>query len=259
LAAAATNRRGATAGLASAALFGLSTPLAKLLLPGTGPVMLAALLYLGAGTGLALATGIGRRRGATEHREAPVRAADAKLLAAVILCGGVVGPVLMLCGLARVSAVVAALLLNLEGPFTMLLAVFLFGEHLGGRGRSGAALIIGGALALTYRPGDLHGDVLGVLAIGAACLSRALDNNLTQRLSLRDPVRIVCIKAFAAGCFNLGLSTALGDSLPRPSGAGRRSAWPSPLASGDYPRPFAGLRSAPPTSSLARFKAIRRI
>ena len=217
LAEAATNRRGAAAGLAAAALFGLSTPLAKLLLPGTGPVMLAALLYLGAGTGLALATAIRRRRGGAEQREAPVRAADAWLLAGVILCGGVLGPILMLGGLARVSATVAALLLNLETPFTMLLAVFLFGEHLGQRGRSGAALIVVGALVLTYRPGDMHGDVLGVLAITAACLSWALDNNLTQRLSLRDPVTTVCIKALAAGCFNLGLSMALGAPLPPPS------------------------------------------
>jgi len=38
----------------------------------------------------------------------------------------------MLIGLARLSAVAGALLLNLEAPFTILLAVLLFGEHLGG-------------------------------------------------------------------------------------------------------------------------------
>ena len=40
--------------LASATLFGASTPFAKLLLVGVDPWLLAGLLYLGAGLGLAL-------------------------------------------------------------------------------------------------------------------------------------------------------------------------------------------------------------
>jgi drug/metabolite transporter (DMT)-like permease len=40
--------RGALCGLAAAALFGLSTPFVKLLVPGTHPLALASLLYLGA-------------------------------------------------------------------------------------------------------------------------------------------------------------------------------------------------------------------
>src|SRR5262249_13301843 len=39
-------------GLGAAALFGVSVPLAKILVPTTGAVMLAALLYLGAGLGV---------------------------------------------------------------------------------------------------------------------------------------------------------------------------------------------------------------
>jgi hypothetical protein len=41
-------RRATAAGLAAAALFGASTPAAKLLVPGTGTLMLAGLLYVGA-------------------------------------------------------------------------------------------------------------------------------------------------------------------------------------------------------------------
>src|SRR5215207_3785990 len=46
--------RGATYGAASAALFGISAPVSKRLLPDVGPVMLAGLLYLGAGLGLTI-------------------------------------------------------------------------------------------------------------------------------------------------------------------------------------------------------------
>ena len=45
---------GALCGTASAILFGLSAPVAKLLLPGASPWLLAGLLYLGAGLGLSL-------------------------------------------------------------------------------------------------------------------------------------------------------------------------------------------------------------
>jgi hypothetical protein len=47
-------------GLGAAVLFGLSPPLAKLLLPATPPVLLAGLLYLSAGLGLSLIRWVSR-------------------------------------------------------------------------------------------------------------------------------------------------------------------------------------------------------
>jgi drug/metabolite transporter (DMT)-like permease len=46
------NKNGVTAALGAAALFGVSTPLAKLLVRDINPWMLAGLLYLGSGLGL---------------------------------------------------------------------------------------------------------------------------------------------------------------------------------------------------------------
>src|SRR5215470_1042223 len=118
-------RRGVLWALLSAALFGATAPVAKLLLPSSGPIALGGLLYLGAGLGLLLA-GLVRKPTA----EAALRRADLPTLAIMILAGGVVGPVLMLAGLARLSGMAGALLLNLEAPLTILLAVSFFGEHL---------------------------------------------------------------------------------------------------------------------------------
>src|SRR5947209_5723830 len=47
--------RSAVLGLGSALLFGLGAPVSKLLLPRTQPIMLAALLYLGAGAAFVVA------------------------------------------------------------------------------------------------------------------------------------------------------------------------------------------------------------
>jgi drug/metabolite transporter (DMT)-like permease len=153
-------------------------------------------------------------RSHSQPTEARLQASDFGLLAAVVALGGIAGPVLMLSGLARVSGVAGALLLNLEAPFTTLLAVWLFREHLGRRVAFCTALIIAGAAALAYSPGELRAESLGVLAITAACLCWGLDNCCTQRLSLRDPIAIARTKALAAGSVSLALALARGDALP---------------------------------------------
>ena len=119
---------GAILGLLSAALFGASTPFAKLLLGEMDPWLLAGLLYLGSGLGLA-AVHLGRRSLGIAPPEAPLRRADLPWLAAVILAGGVAGPVLLMLGLSVTSASSAALLLNVEGLATMGIAWAVFREN----------------------------------------------------------------------------------------------------------------------------------
>jgi drug/metabolite transporter (DMT)-like permease len=203
-------RRGAAYGLLAAALFGLSAPLAKWLLGEMTPQVLAGLLYLGAGLGLSAWHGARPRT-----QEAPLTRRDAPTLAAVVVTGGVLGPLLMLVGLQRVSAVAGSLLLNLEGPLTMGIAVLVFREHLGRYGVVAAACVLLGAALLRFQPGSFGVDPWGMAAIAAACLAWGVDNNLTQRLSLRDPFAIVRIKSLCAGSFNLVLGLTLGGALPR--------------------------------------------
>jgi drug/metabolite transporter (DMT)-like permease len=195
----------------AAALFGAATPAAKLLVPGAGPLMLAGLLYLGAGLALTVFATV--RRG----DEAPLRRGDLGSLVPMVLAGGVAGPLLLVIGLGRVSALTASLLLNLEAPFTMGLAVLAFGDHLGPREAVGAAAIVTGGVALGFAPGPLtvRPDVLGVAAIAGACAAWALDNNLAQRLSLKDPVSVARAKTLAAGVISVALAIASGDHLPR--------------------------------------------
>jgi drug/metabolite transporter (DMT)-like permease len=206
---------GATCGIAAALTFGVSTPLTKLLVRDVPPLVLASLLYLGAGLGLSVLRVLpALRADRRTSREAPLRGADRGLLAGVIVSGGIVGPLLMLFGLGRVSGVAASLLLNLEAPFSILLAVVLFSEHLGARVAVSACLIVLGAAVLNAAPGSLAVDLFGMLAIAGACLSWALDNNLTQRLSLRDPVAVGRIKGLTAGGSMLVVAVILRQPLP---------------------------------------------
>jgi drug/metabolite transporter (DMT)-like permease len=207
----AAQARGAALGLTAAALFGLSAPVAKVLLGQIPPVLLAGLLYLGAAMGLWL-----HRAFTSPSKEAGLGRSDAPKLAAVVLSGGIVGPVLMLLGLGRVTALTGSLLLNLEAPFTVMLAVVLFREHLGKYAAIAIALIVSGAVVLKLEPGSLGADTAGVLLLAAACACWAIDNNLTQRLSLKDPFAIVRVKTLVAGVANttLGLAVTAG---PLPS------------------------------------------
>ncbi len=203
-------RRGVWLGLTAAVLFGASTPFAKRLLEDAPPQLLAGLLYLGAF--LALATVVVSRQPSPEAR---VRRSDLTRLTGLIAAGGIVAPVLLLIGLERLSGTTASLLLNLEGPFTLLLGLAVFGEHLSRRPAMGAVAVFGGAALLAGGEQAGNGDLIGAACIVAACALWALDNNLTRSLTTRDPVVIVTIKAGASALVNLTLAGARG--VPRPS------------------------------------------
>jgi drug/metabolite transporter (DMT)-like permease len=116
-------------------------------------------------------------------------------------------------GLQRLSAVAGALLLNLEAPFTMVLAIF-FGEHLGRRAALAGALIVAAALLLGFSPGPVGVSWPGALLVAGACFMWGLDNNLTQRLSLRDPLTIVQWKTLGAGLFAVPLAFVNHAAVP---------------------------------------------
>ena len=204
-------RAGIVFALLSAVLFGASTPLAKLILGSMDPWMLAALLYLGAGLGLA---GVSLARRALRHKvtEAPLSARDLPVLAAVILTGGVLGPLFLMLGLARTDAASAALLLNLEGVATLAIAWVAFRENVDRRLFLGAAALIAGAAVLGWQGGAKIDPGAGLIAL--ACLCWGIDNNLTRRLSQSDPVQIAMLKGLVAGAVNLGLALASGAAMP---------------------------------------------
>ena len=205
---------GAAMALASAALFGASTPLAKLLLDGVDPLMLAGFLYLGSGVGLALFRAAGRRR--SQAREAALRGRQWLWLGLAITSGGIAAPGLLMYGLSGTSAAATSLLLNLEPIFTVLLAWLCFGEAIGARIALGMATIAAGALVLSWHGGGTAESAVAPAAIALACLGWAIDNNLTRKISLADPVQITALKGGVAGAVNVALAVAAGARVPAP-------------------------------------------
>jgi len=213
---------GAALAVASAILFGASTPLAKLLLSGgLDAQLLAGLFYLGSGVGLTLVL-IARRAfftasGGVAPAEPSLRRADLPLLCLAIFLGGATAPVLMMSGLARTSAASGALLQNLEGLATMAIAWLAFRENVDRRLLAGAFAIVAGAALLSWGGHALRGDGAsgqwrGALLIAGACLAWGADNNLTRPLAHADPMQIAALKGLAAGAMNVTLALAAGHA-----------------------------------------------
>lgn len=206
---------GVLAALSAAVLFGAGVPFSKLLLDAVNPWLLAGLLYLGSGVGLALV------RWSTGAPSVRLARSDVGWLAGAVAAGGVIGPVLLMWGLARSDAATASLLLNAEAVLTALIAWLVFRENVDRRIAFGMLCIVAGAVVLGWpqsaAPGRLSSSLMPGLAILGACFAWAIDNNLTRKVSLTDASYVAMVKGWVAGTTNVAIAIAGGAALPAAS------------------------------------------
>ena len=206
--------QGARAEVVLAALaFAASVPASKSLLSGVSPLALSGAVYLSAGLLCTILVVLSRRQGEGDGETNAVRGREWAWLAGAVLSGAVLAPLLLFAGLKQVSGHVAGLLLNFEAVFTVGLGVILTSEHFGRRGWVGALAIITGAVLLSL-PGE-HVTTAptrwaGIMLVIGACALWGLDNNLTQKVSLRDARQIVAVKGLTGGITSLSLAAAFG-------------------------------------------------
>ena len=203
--------------LITAVLIGGSAPFTKLLLDGAGPLALAALVSLGSGSGALLFSLFGTAAGTQRsHVEAPPGRSDIPWLIGVTVFGGVLAPVTLIFSLPGTPAATAALLLNFEAVATTLIAAAIFGEWVSRRVWVALGCITASCLLLTCDPVTGFGLSLPALGILLTCLFWAVDNNLGQRLSAKDPLLTISIKGIGAGIITLLFAVAAGEPFPDP-------------------------------------------
>ncbi len=197
--------------LLAAALFGASTPFAKLLVGNISPVLLAGLLYLGSGLGLTIIRLV-RDRG---WQASGLTRSEWPWLLGAIFFGGVAGPVALMFGLMTTSGSSASLLLNLEAVLTAVIAWLVFKENADKRIVLGMVAIVAGGLVLSWPSASTRSsDWLGPILVSVACFCWAIDNNLTRKVSASDAMFIAGSKGIMAGLANTMLALFLGATLP---------------------------------------------
>jgi len=198
--------------LLGALAFAATVPAGKVLLRDFQPLVLSGGLYLSAGLFCAALLAVESRRPTTLGNR--LQGQDWRWLGAAIAAGGVLGPLALFYGLRWSSGYVAGLLLNFEAVFTVTLGAVFSSERVGGRGLGGILLIIGGAILLSGlgQAGLGATRPLGATLVVAACFCWGLDNNFTQRISLRDARRIVAIKGLVGGTVSLSLGFFFGQT-----------------------------------------------
>jgi drug/metabolite transporter (DMT)-like permease len=183
----------------SAALFGVSPVLCKMLIGEMSPALLAGLLYLGSGIGLQLLLLYQHRNFARELGQISLRS-RLKLLGAVI-SGGVVAPLCLTYGIKYGAASEVTLLLNLETVATTLISWLFFKEYIGPRLWTGKILILIAAAIIVFRMEGTPSLSLSGLLVVFACIFWGVDNNLTRDVEELPATVLAGIKGLGAGVF----------------------------------------------------------
>ncbi|MBN2733924.1 MAG: EamA family transporter [Methanomicrobiaceae archaeon] len=199
----------------AAVLFGGCAPIAKYLLDGIEPIILAGLLYLGSGFGLLAYLVLNRiLSGKRDLIEASLQKSDIPWLFGVVFFGGFLAPVILMYSLVMTPAATASLLLNFEAVATTIIAFFFFREAIGKQIWAALGLITLSCIILTWDPQGNLGFSIYAFGILICCTLWALDNNFSRNISSKDPVPIVCIKGLGAGTLSVIAGLFIGQSLP---------------------------------------------
>lgn len=195
--------------LLAALLYALSAPISKLLLGSLSPTLTAALLYLGAGMGM-FVLGLAARQTQHHQRERSLTKAELPYIAAMIVLD-IAAPILLMSGLKRTTAANTSLLNNFEIVATTLIALTMFKEKISRRLWLGIILVTVASVLLSLEDtGSLHFSI-GSLFVLLACVCWGLENNITRKLSDKNPLHIVVIKGLGSGAGLLLIALLLNE------------------------------------------------
>jgi len=181
----------------SAALFGISPALSKWLLGSFEPILLASIMYLGAG----LSTLPYSTKPQIHSRKEWLNIGGA------ILFGGILGPILLMYGIQKTGAATASLLLNFESVATVVLGWYFFKEHVSREILFSALLITIAGILLSLQESTTF--TWGAIWICLACVCWGIDNHCTAIIEDLTPTQSTCIKGLSAGIFNFCLAIYL--------------------------------------------------
>lgn len=194
----------------AAGLYALNAPVSKLLLEEVPPTMMAALLYLGAGIGLAVVRLVQRMTGKGK-KEAPLTKKDMPYTVGMVVLD-IAAPIFLMVGLTMTTAANASLLNNFEIVATAVIALFIFREAISRRLWLAIVLVTISSAILSVEDVTSFTFSYGSIFVLLACVCWGLENNCTRMISHKDHLEIVVIKGFGSGLGSLVLAFFLGEN-----------------------------------------------
>jgi drug/metabolite transporter (DMT)-like permease len=192
----------------AACLAAVNVPFSKYLLTAMPVYLLASLTFLGGAIGSGLVFLILRLL--KKDKEALLSGKDWLYVGIINLldCGS---NAMLFSGLALLSGETASLLQSFEVVATAFFAFTLFKEKASWRLLTGIALIVAASVLLSFDPEAGYEFKPAALLIVGATLCWGIDNNLTKKISGKDPLEFTMIKCATPGLVLLGVSLLLGE------------------------------------------------
>jgi drug/metabolite transporter (DMT)-like permease len=202
------NQNGFWLAILSALFFSLNVPVSKFLLQTISPYWLASLLYFGAGLGMLLFRFFGKRK-----LDSKIEIRHQIKWFALMIFLDILAPILFLIGVNTTDGVVVGLLSNTELIFTLVVALIVFKEKLNPRLWFSLSLIFMGIFLSNIPDGSFQFQI-GQLWILFAMALWGLENNVSRKLSLGNPLNVVMIKGLATGIGTMIISVVLLETIP---------------------------------------------
>ena len=196
--------------LFAAIFYAVNVPLSKILLQEVSPIMMAALLYLGAGIGIGILSLCNKK---SQEKSKKLSKMDFPFVIGMIVLD-IAAPVLLMFGISYGSSANASLLGNFEIVATTIIALILFKEAISKRLWTAIALITLSSVLLSFEGTDSFNFSCGSILVLLATLCWGFENNCTRKISSKSTYEIVILKGIFSGMGAFVIALIKQESLP---------------------------------------------
>lgn len=202
-------RKGIFLAVIAASLYALSIPISKILLGYVPSIMMAAFLYIGAGVGVFLIIATKKLFNLKRKEEHLTKKEIPYIIILIIF--DIVAPISLMLGLQSTTAANASLLNTFEIVITSLIAFFIFKTKIHSRVWAGIVLITVSSIILSLKNVNDLSFSYGSLLVLLSCICWGFENNITKKISTKNPKEIVMIKDIFAGFGSLIIALLMGE------------------------------------------------
>ena len=207
-----TKNAAASLAVLAAALYAINVPISKLLLQHISTILMAGLLYLGAGIGM-LVFAYARNRLSRARKQEPLTKKELPYTVAMVVLD-IFAPILLMLGIANTNSAHVSLLNNFEIVATSLIAWIIFKEVISKRLWVVIGLVVTASTILSFEGAGVFSFSKGSLFVLGACICWGFENNCTKMISNKSSEEIVIIKGIFSGTGSLVVAFIMGERLP---------------------------------------------